>query len=81
MNKTERQRFDCPVLGGVAQIQITKRYLTAAQLPQPQLMKTEFTNCANKLQCGIATEVSPGNWTFDWDKCPAYTSLNKSGNR
>jgi hypothetical protein len=72
MNKIELRRFDCPVLGGVALIQITKRYRTAAQLPQPQLARIDFTDCANSLQCGIATEVSYGNWTFDWDKCPAY---------
>ena len=72
MKKTERRRFDCPVLGGVAPIQITKRYRTAARLPQPQLGRIDFTDCANSLQCGIATEVSYGNWAFDWDKCPAY---------
>jgi len=71
MNKTERRRFDCPVLGGVALIQIIKRYQTAAQLPQPRLVRIDFTDCANSLQCGISTEVSYGNWTPDWDKCPA----------
>lgn len=77
VKKTERQRFNCPVLGGVALITITKRYIKTDEMPQPQLRATEFTDCANCLQCGIATQVTSGSYTFDWDACPAYTSINK----
>ena len=70
MNRTAKIRLSC--IGRRTTIQIIKRYRAAAQLPQPQLVKIDFTSCANSLQCGIATEVSYGNWTFDWDRCPAY---------
>lgn len=78
MNRSETKTFPCPVLKGVALIQITKRYLVADQLPQPQLRRTDFTNCNSSLVCGVvATEQSPGNFSLKWDDCPAHLAYNR----
>lgn len=78
MNHIERRSYDCPVLGRVALIQITKRYLTTNQMPQPILRATEFTDCNSSLVCGVvATEQSPGNFSLKWDDCPAHQAYNK----
>jgi hypothetical protein len=72
MERKDRQSFNCPVLGGVALIEITKRYTVVDQLPQPLLSGTDFTGCANVLQCGIARQTSPGIFVPDWTLCPAH---------
>lgn len=78
MNRTETQRYNCPVLKGVAFIQITKRYLMVNEMPQPVLRTTEFTNCNSSLVCGVvATEQSPGNYALKWDDCPAHQAYYK----
>jgi hypothetical protein len=77
MNRTEHQRYNCPVLGGVALIQITKRYLTSDEMPQPILRSTEFTNCRDMLRCGIAKRT--GNvFIPNWTLCPAHPTYKKS---
>lgn len=77
MNRTETQRYTCPVLKDVALIEITKRYLVTDQAP-PQLMKTDFTDCNSSLACGVvASETSPGNFSLKWDDCPAHQAYNK----
>lgn len=79
MSDKEHRAFNCPVLGGIAQIQLENIYLKADELPQPKLLRTNFTDCANKYDCGIGRQVSQGSWIFDWDRCPAYTNFNKRG--
>lgn len=76
MNTTHNERFNCPVLGGVATIQITRRYMKSDEMPSPVLQRTEFSNCANLMQCGIAPRVG-NSFVPDWNKCPAWVGYNK----
>jgi len=78
-DKIESQQFDCPVLGGVALIQIRRQYVQADEMPTPELLKTVFTNCRDKLECGIARPSGPRSYTFDWSLCPAHSTLNSRG--
>jgi len=77
MSKTERLRYTCPVLGGVALVHITTRYSRSDEMAQPIAHEPEFTDCDNKLQCGIAKQVSYGSWTFEWGQCPAFVGANR----
>jgi hypothetical protein len=78
-DKIESQQFDCPVLGGVALIQIRHEYIKVDEMPAPELHKSVFTNCRNKLECGIARPSGPRSYTFDWSLCPAHSTWNSKG--
>ena len=78
MNKIEYRNFNCPILGGVARIKITHHYLEADQLPQPTLTHSAFTDCANKLQCGIRFHRSAQSIGFKWQCCPAHPDYDPS---
>lgn len=77
-NKTEWQKFDCPVLGGVAVIQITHKYMKADEMPAPQYLRSDFSDCRNKLQCSVAIPTASG-YMFDWPKCAGRSTLKTRG--
>ena len=74
------EEFNCPVLGDVALIQLTRRSHT---LPSGGLQygAPAFDGCSRVYDCGIiATPLRGGGYSFDWFKCPAWRSINSSGN-
>lgn len=68
-------KFNCPVLGGIANLTIIEMYSKVEQLP-PVHKGNHLENCTHKDVCGIKI---PGNG-YDWVRCPAYVTLSKGGN-
>lgn len=74
-NKTRHFQFKCPVLKGVATLEILEMYFEHEQ-GAPIHHGTRLTNCDSIHFCGV---LKPDG-SLDWTICPAHVTLNKGGN-
>lgn len=73
------QKFDCPTLGGVAIVKISRRSFTPDETGEHFLQPT-LAGCENVWDCGVVAKGSRyGTASFDWPKCAAYQMMNSSG--
>jgi hypothetical protein len=79
--KIVREKFNCPVLGAMANIETTYRVKDSSHRLQPsppQQVGIKF-HCHDCFACGVATPRTESSFSYKWEICPAH--FNKRANR